>query len=62
MNDDPASGDPPTRAEAARAFLGLLREHDLPEPEEILDHEDGGILCLWHEQKLAVVIDVEQGR
>jgi hypothetical protein len=27
---------------------GLLREHDLPEPDEILDHEEGGIVCLWH--------------
>ena len=37
----------------------LLREHDLPEPDEILDHEDGGIVCLWHEPKLAIVVDLE---
>jgi hypothetical protein len=37
----------------------LLADHDLPEPDEILDHEDGGIVCLWHEPKVAVVVDLE---
>ena len=37
----------------------LLQEHDLPEPDEILDHEDGGIVCLWHEPKVAIVVDLE---
>jgi hypothetical protein len=62
MNDNPASGEPPTRVDAERAFLGLLREHDLPEPDEIRDHDDGGILCLWHEPKLAVIIGLEPAR
>ena len=37
----------------------LLREHDLPEPDEILDHDDGGIVCLWHEPKVAIVVAME---
>jgi hypothetical protein len=37
----------------------MLSEHDLPQPDEICPHEDGGLLCLWHEQKVAVVIDPE---
>lgn len=48
------------RDEAERAMRRLLREHDLPEPDEILDHEDGGIVCLWHESKVMVVVDLEE--
>jgi hypothetical protein len=47
------------RDEAERAMRRLLREHDLPEPDEILDHEDG-IVCLWHEPKVAIVVELEQ--
>jgi hypothetical protein len=47
------------RDEAERAMRRLLREHELPEPDEILDHEDGGIVCLWHEPKVAIVVDLE---
>ena len=47
------------RDEAERAMRTLLREHDLPEPDEILDHEDGGIVCLWHGPKVAIVVDLE---
>jgi hypothetical protein len=48
---------PPTRDEVEAAMRRLLREHDLPQPDEIEPHEDGGILCLWYEPKLAVIID-----
>lgn len=51
----------PTRDEAERAMRRLLRDNDLPEPDEIHDHEDGGIVCLWHEPKVAVVVDLEAG-
>jgi hypothetical protein len=51
--------DRPTREQAERAMRQLLADHDLPEPDEILDHEDGGIVCLWHEPKVAVVVDLE---
>ena len=47
------------RDAAERAMRRLLQEHDLPEPDEILDHEDGGIVCLWHEPKVAIVVDLE---
>ena len=53
------SQDQPSREQAERAMRQLLADHDLPEPDEILDHEDGGILCLWHEPKVAVVVDLE---
>jgi hypothetical protein len=48
----------PTREDAERRIRELLRENDLPQPDEIVPHEDG-ILCLWHEQKVAVVIELE---
>ena len=48
------------RDEAERAMRRLLREHELPEPDEILDHEDGGIVCLWHGPKVALVVDLER--
>jgi hypothetical protein len=35
----------------------LLKEASLPQPDEVLPHEDGGIVCLWNEPKVAVVID-----
>jgi hypothetical protein len=41
------------------AFRRLLSDRDLREPDEIQPHEDGGIICLWHAEKLAVVIDPE---
>ena len=56
---EPMSQDEPTREQAERAMRELLADHDLPEPDEILDHEDGGIVCLWHEPKVAVVVDLE---
>ena len=55
---EPANGGP-GREEAERAMRALLREHDLPEPDEILDHDEGGIVCLWHEPKVAIVVDLE---
>jgi hypothetical protein len=52
-------GEQPSREQAERAMRQLLADHDLPEPDEILDHDDGGIVCLWHEPKVAVVVDLE---
>jgi hypothetical protein len=49
----------PTRDEAEAAMRRLLSENSLPQPDEVLPHEDGGILCLWHETKVAVVIDLD---
>jgi hypothetical protein len=52
--------DAPHGRDAMEAsFRRLLEDNDLPEPDEIQPHEDGGIVCLWQTQKLAVVIDPE---
>jgi hypothetical protein len=59
MSGEQLSQERAGRDEAERAMRRLLREHDLPEPDEILDHEDGGIVCLWHEPKVAIVVDME---
>lgn len=59
MSGEELSQEQAGRDEAERAMRRLLREHDLPEPDEILDHEDGGIVCLWHEPKVAIVVDLE---
>jgi hypothetical protein len=48
----------PSRDDAEHAMRRLLRDHDLPEPDEILDHEDG-IVCLWHGPKVAVIVEIE---
>jgi hypothetical protein len=59
MSGEQISGEAAGRAEAERAMRRLLRDHDLPEPDEVLDHDDGGIVCLWHEPKVALVVDLE---
>ena len=59
MSGEQLSQEEAGRDEAERAMRRLLREHDLPQPDEILDHEDGGIVCLWHEPKVAIVVDLE---
>jgi hypothetical protein len=59
MSGEELSQGQPGRAEAESAMRRLLRDHDLPEPDEVLDHEDGGIVCLWHEPKVAIVVDLE---
>jgi hypothetical protein len=48
----------PSREDAAAAIRRLLEDHSLPEPDQILPHEDGGIVCLWHEEKVAVIVDL----
>ena len=51
-----------SRGDAERAMRSLLHDHELPQPDEIRDHEDGGIVCLWHGPKVAVVVDLEEPR
>jgi hypothetical protein len=60
MSEEQLSEVQARRDEVERGMRCLLREHELPEPDEILDHEDGGIVCLWHEPKVAIVVDLEQ--
>ena len=55
------STEPRTREGAERVMRRLLAENDRPEPDEIRDHEGGGIVCLWHGPKVAVVVDLEPG-
>jgi hypothetical protein len=59
MSGEHLSEGQAARDEAERAMRRLLREHDVPEPDEVLDHEEGGIVCLWHEPKVAIVVDLE---
>jgi hypothetical protein len=47
----------PDRAEIEEAMRCLLRDHDLPEPDEVAPHEDGGIVCLWYDRKVAIIVD-----
>jgi hypothetical protein len=50
--------DPPRDRDAIEtSFRRLLAANDLREPDAIQPHEDGGIVCLWYAEKLAVVID-----
>ena len=47
----------PSRAEIEAAMRTLLSDNELPEPDEILPHDNGGIVCLWHAQRVAIVVD-----
>jgi hypothetical protein len=50
---------PRDREAIEAAFRRLLTDNDLREPADVQPHEDGGIICFWHSEKLAVVIDPE---
>ena len=50
----------PSRVEMEAAMRDLLASADLPEPDEILPHDGGGIVCLWHEQRVAIVVDPDE--
>ena len=49
----------PSREGAEHNFRQFLRDHGFRQPDEVQPHEDGGILCLWHTEKFAVVVDLE---
>jgi hypothetical protein len=50
---------PPTRAEQAEhAMRRLLRDHELPEPDDVVDDGDE-IVLLWHDRKVAIVLELE---
>jgi hypothetical protein len=44
--------------EAERAMRELLEGEGLPQPDEV-EYRAMSILLLWHEKKLAVVIDLD---
>jgi len=45
------------REQMEAAMRDLLERGGLEQPDLVLPHEDGGIVCLWHERMLAVVVD-----
>lgn len=52
--------EPVDRGVMEAAMRDLCERGDLPQPDEILPHEGGGIVCLWHEQKVAIVVDPDE--
>ena len=50
----------PEREEMEAAMRQMLELGGLAQPDLVLPHEDGGIVCLWHEQRLAVVVDPDE--
>lgn len=46
--------------QAERRMLGLLRASGLPEPDEV-EHGEHCVRFLWDEQRVAVVVDLEDG-
>ena len=46
--------------ELERALRRLLADRDLPQPDEVAHREDGSILALWHDRRLAVVVEPER--
>ena len=46
------------RLKVEQAVRRLLEREQLPEPDEI-EHRENSIVLLWHEQMLAVVVDLD---
>jgi hypothetical protein len=44
---------------AERDMRELLQQNGLPQPDEV-EYRERSILMLWHETKLAVVIDLDE--
>jgi hypothetical protein len=51
---------PPTSQHLAaeQAFRTLLEESDLPPPDDVSFDDPASVLFLWHDRKLAVVIEL----
>jgi hypothetical protein len=45
---------------AERTMRELLEGEGLPQPDEV-EYRDDSVVLLWHETKLAVVIDLAEG-
>jgi len=50
----------PERELMEAAMRDLLERGGLEQPDLVLPHEDGGIVCLWHERMLAIVVDPDE--
>jgi hypothetical protein len=50
-------GAHPLSENAERRVRELLSDRGLPEPDEV-EYREESILLLWHEQQLAVVVDL----
>ncbi|HEX8053611.1 MAG TPA: hypothetical protein VF517_11525 [Thermoleophilaceae bacterium] len=49
------------REDAELRFREIAAQAGLPEPDEVVYHEDDEELeFLWHEQKLAVVVELDE--
>jgi hypothetical protein len=45
---------------AAETFLTLLREANLPEPDDLIfDDVNWEVTFLWHERRTAVIVDLD---
>lgn len=44
-------------AEAEQLFRKLLRDRVLPAPDRVEYYDDGVLLCLWNDQKVAFEVD-----
>jgi hypothetical protein len=51
----------PTHRDAERRMRELVREADLPEPDEVrYEFEPDEVVLLWREPKFAVVIELDE--
>jgi hypothetical protein len=42
-----------------RTLRQHLHDNQLPEPDELRAHEDGGVVCVWRERSVALIVDLE---
>lgn len=54
--------EPFSAAAAERRLRQLLADNGMRGPDEVLPREDGGITCLWYEEKLAVIVTEDEPR
>lgn len=60
-NTSPSGSSPTDQHQAAeRAMRELLDGEGLPQPDEV-EYREASVVLLWHDTKLAVVIDLEEG-
>ncbi len=50
----------PTTDEMEEALRRLLTNADLPLPDAVEHRDDGSIVALWHDERLAVVVDPDE--